>query len=58
MNKAALAQFPMTWLTCVALVLFFGVFVAAIIRVLKKSNREHFRYMESLPLEQEGAVHE
>ncbi len=58
MKAETLAHFPMTWLTCVALVIFFVVFATMVMRAFKKSNVELYRRMERLPLHEEGERHE
>ena len=58
MNAQALAHFPMPWLTCIALMLFFTVFVVIFVRAYLPSNAALHRRMESLPLSEEGERHE
>lgn len=58
MKILALSHFPMTWLTCAALLLFFGAFVGAFAQVFSKGNIEHFRRAERLPISEEGNRHE
>ena len=53
MNAQALSHFPMIWMTCIALVIFFTVFVAMFARVFMKSNTALYQRMERLPLSQE-----
>lgn len=55
MNAQVLSHFPMPWLTCIALLLFFSVFMAAFARTFAKSNSELYRRIERLPLSEDAA---
>ncbi|MBI3556274.1 MAG: cytochrome-c oxidase, cbb3-type subunit I [Deltaproteobacteria bacterium] len=58
MNAQALCHFPMTWLTCIAMLIFLSVFVTMFIRVFMKANSELYKRMERLPLAEEEDRHE
>ena len=59
MNAQVLAHFPMTWLSCIALLLFFTVFVTMFARVFMASNTELYQRIGQLPLgEDKGDRHE
>lgn len=58
MNAQVLSHFPMTWMTCIALVIFFTAFVAIFVRAYAKSNTALYTKMEHLPLSDEGERHE
>ncbi len=47
----ALSHFPWTGLTCLALLIFMGLFAGVLFRVLNPRNRELFEHMKQLPFE-------
>lgn len=51
MKAQALLNFPMPWLTCIALVLFFSVFVGMLLWVLKPGNKAMYAELEKLPID-------
>ncbi len=59
MKAEILSQFPMPWLTCIALLIFFSVFCAMFVRTFLKSNKDTYKKLQSLPLSDEkGAQYE
>lgn len=58
MKTQVLAHFPMTWMTSLALLIFFCVFVSVVYRVFSKSNREIYKKMKYLPIFEEREGHE
>lgn len=56
MKNDVLAHFPYLWLTCSALILFCVLFIAAVIWVYRKSSKNFYTYMESIPLQEEKPV--
>lgn len=58
MKAQVLAHFPMTWMTCIALVIFFTSFVSIFVRAYAKSNSDLYKKMGHLPLSEEDERHE
>lgn len=50
MKADVLTHFPYIWTTCTALVLFFTIFVGALVNTYKKSNAEKYKHFAELPL--------
>lgn len=57
MKSLVLAQFPMTWLTVSALLLFFVFFCGMVANVMSRKRDQEFTDASRLPLE-EGHRHE
>lgn len=51
MKQEGLAYFTDTWLTLIALVIFFGFFVCMVIKVYR-IKKEYYDVMSNLPLEE------
>ncbi len=51
MKALYLANYKLVFLNCIALVLFFGIFCGALAWIYRKSSKEFYDYMKSLPLE-------
>jgi cbb3-type cytochrome oxidase subunit 3 len=56
MKSSVLQSFPWIVLTCVGLLIFVGIYLGAILRVYNPKNRQLYRAIEALPLE-EGEDH-
>jgi len=54
MKQIALAYYEHTYLVAIALVIFITAFIAIVISTYRKSNKEIYKELEKLPLEQEG----
>lgn len=57
MKSLVLSQFPMTYLTVAALLIFFALFCVMLVRVSSRKRDQEFRDASRLPLE-EGPRHE
>ena len=53
MKSQVLASYELGILNCFALVLFFAIFCGALAWVYRKSSKEFYDYMRSLPLDNE-----
>ncbi len=53
MIKEALKSFPMIWLTCVGLLIFFAVFLGVLSWVLRKGSKSIYQKTENIPFEEE-----
>lgn len=51
MKSSVLIHFPWIVLTCVGLLIFFSIYMGAILRVYHPRNRQLYRDIESLPLD-------
>jgi len=51
MKAVALSNFPLTNLTCAALIIFFVLFSAMCIWVFQKFNQDKYLHLSQLPLE-------
>lgn len=51
MKSEFLANYGLSYLNCFAMILFLAIFVGALIWVYRKSGKDHYRYMENLPLQ-------
>jgi cbb3-type cytochrome oxidase subunit 3 len=56
MKSSVLLHFPWIVLTCIGLLIFVGIYLGAIFRVYNPGNRQMYRAIETLPLE-EGDGH-
>jgi len=56
MKSSVLLHFQWITLTCIGLLIFFGIYVGAIFRVYSAKNRQMYRAIETLPLD-EGDSH-
>ena len=56
MIKEGLGFFNLTQIPILGLLIFLGVFIGATLWAFRKSGISHYKYMESLPLSEEGAV--
>ena len=52
MRSEMFAEFHIPYLAIIALLIFFSVFVAIVVRTYKKSNKERYEALGSLPLNQ------
>lgn len=56
MMAQTVSKFPMIWLTCLGLVLFFGVFLSVLIWINRSNSAAFYQALGQLPLEApEGA---
>lgn len=53
MKELVLAQYGLIGLNCAALILFLVIFVGSVLWVYRRSGRDYYRYMETLPLKGE-----
>lgn len=53
MKQLVLAKYTLIPLNCFALILFLIIFVGAVLWVYRRSGREYYRYMGSLPLQED-----
>ncbi len=51
MMREVLSHFHLPGMTCLALLLFFGVFSGMLFWVFRKQRKPFYEYMENLPLE-------
>ncbi len=56
MKQDVLMHFTHLNLTCMALIIFFILFVSALIWVIRPQGRALYRYMSELPLEENSHV--
>ncbi len=53
MKQIALSYYEPTYLVAIALLIFLITFIAIVISTFKKSNKEIYKELEKLPLEEE-----
>lgn len=51
MKAEALSKFPHIWLTCLGLLLFFGVFMGALAWVFRRGSVDFYAKLSASPLE-------
>lgn len=51
MKSEFLVHFKDIWLVCIGLLIFFSVFVGALIWVFRPRSTQSYRYIESLPFQ-------
>lgn len=54
MKALVLSQFQYPLLTAFGMLIFIGIFLAALIRVLHPANRSMYLYIQSLPVSEEN----
>ncbi len=54
MIREVLSHFHLPLLSCVGLLIFFAVFLSALLWVFRRSGREMYQHLENLPLQEEG----
>jgi cbb3-type cytochrome oxidase subunit 3 len=53
MNAQVLSHFQYPLLTAIGMLIFIAIFLVALVRVLNPGNRSMYRYIQSIPLNEE-----
>ncbi len=50
------SKFPMIWLTCLGLLLFFGVFLGVLFWIFRRGSTEHYQQMAAVPFQGDAGI--
>lgn len=53
MIQESLKNFPFIWLTCIALLLFLGLFLGMLLWIFRKDSTAFYQKIQTLPLQKE-----
>lgn len=54
MMREVLSNFHLPWLSCLALLIFFSLFISMLLWVFRKDGKAVYQYIENLPLEEKS----